>query len=82
LSLTFANTIRFLQLFHCRIQKFSALKDVIELTFELNSVNVASVVLVQLPEIPYATVLSLPLTATDLRIFPKHIYFMLHFANC
>jgi len=36
---------------------------------ELNSVNVASVTLVQLPGIPYLTSLSLPLTLIGLEIF-------------
>jgi len=36
---------------------------------ERNLVNVASVTLVQLPGIPYQTVLSLPLTLIDLNIF-------------
>ena len=39
------------------------------LALELNLMNVVSVMLVQLPRIPYLTVLSLPQTPIDLKIF-------------
>jgi len=44
------------------------------ITLELNLVNVASVTVVKLPGTPYPTVLSLPLTPTDLYTIYKLIY--------
>jgi len=49
---------------------------------ELNSVNGASVTLVQLPDISYLTVLSLPLTPIDFKIFQKLVSFTSRFDIC
>jgi len=59
----------FLPVFVCLSVCLPTLLTTSNVALDLNSVNGASVTLVQLPGIPYLTALSLPLTLIDLKVF-------------
>ena len=59
----------FLPVFVCLSVCLPTLLTTSNVALELKSVNGASVMLVQLPLIPYLTALDLPLTLIDLKVF-------------